>query len=438
MKNSPTRVVARTARKVPVVGKYVKSHQNLKRTALEQKNEITGLREAVDRLEKRNEVWADEVRELRGENQAMHIIWPVKKSDLIAADWRKPTTNKPGKNAKAPFTINWVVPSPGRGSGGHTDIFRTIHYLESKGHTCRVYFYDALESLSFETIKENLKSFPTLKAELFYNAAKMEDCDAIFATNWFTAYPVYNFKGTGKKYYYVQDFEPFFEAVGTYYTLAESTYRFGFRGLTLGRWLTDKLSREYNMTCDYFELGTEQDIYKYTNKKPRKKILFYARPVTPRRGFELGVLALELFHKQHPEYEIHFLGWDTSRYDIPFPYVNHGIMSVEELNELYNECVAGLVISFTNMSLTPLEMLATGCIPIVNNAEHTRAVGYAEKLKYAAPTPTALAEALYEVVTAKDAKAQAASAAEYTQKFQWDASNAKIEQILLDELSASS
>jgi hypothetical protein len=43
----------------------------------------------------------------------------------------------------------------------------------------------------------------------------------------------------------VQDFEPYFEPVGSYSTFAENTYRFGFHGITLGEWLSKKLTNEY-------------------------------------------------------------------------------------------------------------------------------------------------------------------------------------------------
>jgi glycosyltransferase involved in cell wall biosynthesis len=147
--------------------------------------------------------------------------------------------------------------------------------------------------------------------------------------------------------------------------------------------------------------------YKLTNKSERKKILYYARPVTPRRGFELGSLALQIFNKMHPEYEIHCLGWDLSRYDLPFPFVNRGILNAEELNNLYNECATGLVLSFTNMSLLPLEMMAAGCIPVLNEAEHTKMVPFSGQMEYAEPNPAALADALHNIVSDKNIQKRA-------------------------------
>jgi len=63
-------------------------------------------------------------------------------------------------------------------------------------------------------------------------------------------------------------------------------------------------------------------------------------------------MALDLFHQKHPDYIINLAGWDVSDYSLPFPYVNSKTLEIHQLNDLYNKCAAGLVISLTNMSLT--------------------------------------------------------------------------------------
>ena len=413
-------------------------HQRIideQRQALRQQaDEITTLRQNLTEHEDRMTSWAKEIRTLRGEETNLEIVWPVHPEDIKAADWRSPREQPSYERHDPPFTINWVVPPMGPVSGGHADIFRAIHHLEAQGHTCRVYFYDALGEYHLEEVREALKSYAPIDAELFHNAPQMADADAIFATNWYSAYPAYNFSGAAKRFYFVQDFEPMFEPMGSYSTLAENTYRFGLHGVTLGAWLTEKLSTEYGMKCDRLDMGTEVDTYRHENSGERKKIVFYSRPVTPRRGFELGSLALSIFHERHPEYEIHCVGWDLSRYLLPFPFVNRGILPPEELNELYNECAAGLVLSFTNMSLLPLELMASGCIPVLNDAAHTRMVPYSGHMEYAEPNPRALADALHDVVT-DPAPDRSAKASEYAQRFRWDEVFSALDEILARELA---
>ena len=142
--------------------------------------------------------------------------------------------------------------------------------------------------------------------------------------------------------YFVQDFEPLFYPMGTNYILAENTYKFGLYGVTAGGWLYSKLKKEYGMDCDYYDFGSDPINYKLTNTKERKEIFFYARPVTERRGFDLGIMALEIFHKKHPEYIINLAGWDVSMHDVPFPYVNHGALKLKDLHKIYNRCAASL------------------------------------------------------------------------------------------------
>lgn len=397
----------------------------------DQANMIRERDQTIQQLADRNDEWAREVRALRHEGEAMHIIWPVTKEDLIKA-------GQPRKESHTATTIRtaesriivWVIPPMGPVSGGHTTILRIVAGLEARGHTCLLYIYDPSNISSAAEIQENLVHYPEVKAKIKYNFDTIESCDAIFATSWHTAYPVYNAHVAAKKYYLVQDFEPLFEPAGSYSTLADNTYKFGFHGITLGGWMKDKLESEYGMTCDNFDLAVTGSEYTHTNRQERHKIVFYARPVTPRRGFELGVLALEVFHEQHPEYEIHLVGWDVSRYDIPFPYINHGTVPIADLNVLYNTCAAGLVLSFTNMSLLPLEMMAGGCVPVVNRAPCTTSVGYSQHVTYVQPTALEIANGLYKAAQKSKDETFVTQMVKSTKAFSWDALHDSIDSII--------
>ncbi|HMH69910.1 MAG TPA: hypothetical protein VK502_00780 [Candidatus Saccharimonadales bacterium] len=392
----------------------------------------------IQRLVERNDEWASEVRQLRRQDERMHIIWPVSKKDLIAAvPGNVSKQHHETLEKKDRLTIAWVIPPMGSVSGGHTTILRVVAGLEARGHTCSLYIYDPANTSTLEAVTENLTKYPQVAAKVIYNASKIEDCDVLFATSWHTAYPVYNSKAATRKYYFVQDFEPSFDPAGSYSTLAENTYKLGLHGITLGSWMKDKLEADYGMMCDNFDLAVTNHEYVLKNHGDRKKVLFYARPVTPRRGFELGILALEVFHKKHPDYEIHMLGWDVSRYDIPFEYVNHGIISIPELNTLYNECAAGLVLSFTNMSLLPLELMASGCIPVVNEAPCTTSVGYKEFISYAQPTAAGLAEGLSLAIKKAEDKVYIKQMSQHTQGFNWDHMNDSLNAIVTGKTTKS-
>lgn len=350
----------------------------------------------------------------------------AKIEDILEADWSNIDKSifNPKIKDKDKYTINWVMSPPGKGSGGHQNLFRFMQYLEKAGHNNNIYLYSTVDSRKIDAIKEvvNDGSYADLKAssKMRWLKKDMVPADAIFATGWETAYPVFNSKVPAKRFYFVQDFEPYFYPVGSEYSLAENTYRFNFNGITAGGWLATKLNTEYGMTTDHYSFGADKQLYKLQNTKKRKEIFFYARPVTPRRGFELGIMALTKFHEKHPEYTINLAGWDVREYEIPFPYVNLMSMPLNELSEVYNRCSAALVISLTNMSLLPLELLACGTIPVVNDAPNNRLVSDNEYIAYTPNNPRAMANRLSEIVTMKDLPKYSKKAANSVEGANWD------------------
>ena len=154
-------------------------------------------------------------------------------------------------------------------------------------------------------------------------------------------------------------------------------------------------------------------------------MFFYVRPGTERRGFELGVMALDLFARERPEYTINLAGWDVSRYEIPFAHNNLKSMSVGQLNEVYNRCAAGLVLSMTNMSLLPLELLASGVIPVVNEGDNNVMVSNNPFIEYTQPSPRALADRLIAVVDRPDLPEHAREAAASLDNAGWAGSGAQ-------------
>jgi len=360
-------------------------------------------------------------------NHKNKIAVKVKHSDLVKVDLGKKRTKWTGTNKKA-LTINWVMPPPGRGSGGHTTIFRFMRYIEQAGHTCRIYLYADGGGGSTAPIEAVMDSFPRVKAKMYWlnEGEEMLPAEAIMATSWETAYAVYNSGITAKKLYFVQDYEPYFYPVGSFYSLAENTYKMAFHGITAGNWLATKLTRDFGMKTDHFDFGADRSIYKHENNRQRKEVMFYARPFTERRGFELGVIALDIFHRKHPDYKINFIGWDVSDYEIPFPYNNLKVLETDELNAVYNRCAAGLVMSMTNMSLLPLELLSSGSIPVVNDGENNRMVSDNPFITYAAADPVSLANKLSEVVSRTDLVSYAKKASSSVSIDSWDASGAKL------------
>jgi glycosyltransferase involved in cell wall biosynthesis len=124
------------------------------------------------------------------------------------------------------------------------------------------------------------------------------------------------------------------------------------------------------------------------------------------------------------------VGADVGGYELPFEFASRGILTPPQLNELYNEAAAALVLSLTNMSLLPLELLAAGCIPVVNEAGSNAGVSDNPFIAYAEPSPAALAAALSSAVERPDRAEHARRAASSVRELSWDDAAKKVERLL--------
>ncbi len=268
--------------------------------------------------------------------------------------------------------INWIIPELDVSSGGHMTIFRFISNLEKLGIHNRIYLFNSCKFKDDEDFRGFLKkhyneSLTNDDVEIYSTTDHVKYANITMATGWQTAYFVKRFENTNEKYYFVQDFEPWFAPMGTEYLLAENTYKFGFKAITAGDWLKDKLRDEYGMETESFHFSYEKKYFKPVEKRDDKaRIFFYARPVTARRAFDLGMLALMELYKKVPDMEVIFAGWDVSEYEIPFTHINAGSIKMEELADHYAQCDMCLVMSTTNLSLMPYEVMASNSVVVSN------------------------------------------------------------------------
>jgi O-antigen biosynthesis protein len=355
---------------------------------------------------------------------------PVRYEDARDTDWRAPhpAVAHPLVVRDRPLVVAWILPPPGASSGGHQTIFRFVAALEEAGHRVRLYYDSASAAIdppAIHRLLEASSSYPRIAAEgVAYRAdgRVAGDVDAIVATSWETAYTSFRDPSPARRLYFVQDYEPDFSPVGSASVLAANTYRFGFTGITAGGWLAERLGREFGMDAIPFDFGVDTDVYRRRETRRRGDVFFYARPQTERRGFELGTMALDLVARRRPEIGIHLAGWDVRRWKLPFPYTDHGVVGLAALDALYNRCAAGLVVSLTNMSLMPLELLASGTIPVVTDGPNNRLVSGNPYIDYAPALPVALADRLIAAVDRADQAEHSAAAAASVQHDDWSVS----------------
>ncbi|MEM3434010.1 MAG: glycosyltransferase family 4 protein [Candidatus Methanomethyliaceae archaeon] len=312
-------------------------------------------------------------------------------------------------------SINWFLPGfINIYGGGHYNIFRFANmFSASWGVHNRFAIYNPAPNTDPKQIESIIRrTFPGMQFEVLLKPEKScypEDwvphADLAIATTWQSAYEVVRFNNTNGKYYFLQDFEPMFYPSGTLYALAENTYRWGIPAITFGEWLRALYVQNYNAEAQDFIPCVDTSIFKPLYEVPRRyveRIFFYARPISERRAFELGILVLEKLIQNHPALEIVMAGSvvvDLRRYRIPFAYKDYGSLPLEETAKLYQTCDIGLCFSMTNLSFLPLELMASGCI-VVSNRGPT--VEWLLRDNYncllAVPSPFSLARRIEEAI----------------------------------------
>lgn len=336
-----------------------------------------------------------------------------------------------------PLTIGWVCTAPAPGSGGHTTLFRMVEALEAQGHRCVLYFSDR-HGMDAAALQEVIRRhWPALRAEVRDVADGIRDLDAVVASGWESAHLIVRHGRTPmRRLYFIQDYEPHFYGHGAEYEFAAMTYRLPFRRIALGAMLDGMIREETGLHSDVVPFGCDSSAYRLPSPQPvRHGIVFYCRPDYARRGYQLARVALTLFHRAHPQQEIHIYGAPPRGFDVPHTF--HGRLSTDELNELYGRTIAGLAMSFTNITLVAEEMLAAGNIPVVNDMPLAHAVLPNPHVRWAEPTAGALADALGAVVTAPDLEANAAAAAASVGGRSWQPTGDAVVRIVEDEVYGS-
>jgi glycosyltransferase involved in cell wall biosynthesis len=224
----------------------------------------------------------------------------------------------------------------------------------------------------------------------------------LICTHWSTVYNVRNQKINGKKFYFVQDFEPMFEPVNSQYVKALSTYSMGFNVICFGNWIANKIESDFGITAKRIPFTLDHKNYSADARPKTVDVLLFARPSQPRRCFELAVEALKILYKQNRSIRIGLYG-EEAYGELGFPYHNFGLIKDQaRLADIYRASRVGICLSPTNPSLVGYEMLACG-LPLVDIKVPGWEANFGGDavVYYALPTPEDVADTL---VTALDEK----------------------------------
>jgi len=268
----------------------------------------------------------------------------------------KENLNKKGR-------VAWFVPALLKGSGGHRTIFQNINALIEAGYQCDVYIGDDPTVPPSKLVEQIGQFYGPSPANAFAGWEPTKEYDAVVATAFNTVKPVMK-TNCPKKLYFVQDYEPWFFSMGDLYIEAENSYKNDINVISIGKWLSAKMRKEFKLNATYFNFCADLNVYKkLDNVEKEHALCFIFQPQKPRRCDRIALKALQIVKEIDPSLKIYLYGSQkTTMNNIKVEQL--GIIPIENCNELYNKCEVGLCMSASNPSRIPFEMMAAG-LPVV-------------------------------------------------------------------------
>jgi len=111
------------------------------------------------------------------------------------------------------------------------------------------------------------------------------------------------------------------------------------------------------------------------------------------------------------------------------------MVSLDQLNSLYSSCDLALIISFTNLSLLPLEVMASGCPVVTNKGRNNDWIDENEMFIYSEMEVNKLASTMADVLSGRiDPQPHLDRALKYLQTASWQNEADKVNNIIKELL----
>lgn len=283
------------------------------------------------------------------------------------------------KSEDTPRSILFVVTRFVRFAGGQTSILRLGTELSKLGF--KVY-YAVYKKQSREEMRICVSSLlPDYRGTLV-TAPELKRMyrrvDIAVASSWDTVSEVKKF--FGYKMYFVQDYEPYFYMYGEQSLMAQKTYEMGLHMVSLGGWNRDEINKHCRVISPVDTVsfpyeareysGEERDFSSYTEKKEivlAVYLKFYGKRFPSLIPWLLEGLSKRLA-SDGKTLRVYYFG-EAKSFKISGGE-NLGMLNREQLADLYKRADFGMVASYSNISLVPYEMLASG-LPVIEFEDGT-------------------------------------------------------------------
>lgn len=299
-----------------------------------------------------------------------------------------------------PPTVNVLVPAFDfrSMSAGFFGVFQIARFARSCGYNARCVMFDNFYYNESE-FRQKFREYPGL--ETLYDDIEIEYIgerrvplranpgDVCAATVWYSAHFADKImkKISGRPFIYlIQDYETNFFPGGALSTQADNSYELNYHALFSTRSLMDycgergidrsqangNLRHYFNNACAA-SLMPRAEFLAVNGAKPKRNLVYYARPIVNRNMFELGALALIEAYRQNilrpEEWSFYSVGLGEGRIDLePGVSVEHlPRMTLKEYTDNIGRFDLGLsLMASPHPSLLPMDLAGSGCICVTN------------------------------------------------------------------------
>ena len=336
-------------------------------------------------------------------------------------------------------TINVLVPAFEfkSMSAGFFGVFQVARFLRSTGWNVRMVLFDNFD-FSMDRFRKKFQDYPGMEdlldeVEVEYIGERKHPLhvspdDVCVATVWYSAHfakKISDILGGRRFLYLIQDYETNFFPGGSLFALADETYGFDYAALFSTAPLADSFRQAdiggfasrggpgtfFNNACSS-SLASREAFLAVNANKPKRKLVFYSRPIVDRNMFNLAALSLITAYEQGifdpAEWECIGMGLGDALLEL-LPGVFSTSLARMTLRE-YEQTVGQFDVCLTLMasphpSLIPMDCAGSGAM-VVTNTFRTKTEDYLRGLCGnvipVAPSVPAIVEGLARAAAASD------------------------------------